>query len=125
MQMESIKFSNEEGFSSEVRISSDVIATIVALATTEVEGISSLQGDITNELIGKIGIKNVSKGVEVSFDNSGESVECRIAAVIKYGYAIPEICKAVQDKVKSAIESMVGLNCLDVNINIVGVDTNK
>ncbi len=125
MQMESIKFSNEEGFSSEVRISSDVIATIVALATTEVEGISSLQGDITNELIGKIGIKNVSKGVEVSFDNSGEGVECRIAAVIKYGYAIPEICKAVQDKVKSAVESMVGLNCLDVNINIVGVDTDK
>lgn len=123
--MENVKIHDNEGFSSDVRISSDVIATIVALAATEVEGIASLQGDITNEIIGKLGIKNVSKGVEVLFDATGEGVECKIAAVIKYGYAIPEICKAVQDKVKAAIESMVGLNCINVNINIVGVDTAK
>lgn len=123
MQMENIKFQDSEGFTSEVRISSDVIATIVALAATEVDGISSLQGDITNEIIGKLGIKNLSKGVEIAFDATGEGVECNIGAVIKYGYSIPDICKAVQDKVKGVIESMVGLNCLDININIVGVKT--
>ncbi len=125
MQMENVKVQNGDGFTSDVKISSDVIATIVALATTEIEGIASLQGDITNELIGKLGIKNVSKGVEVVFDSTGEGVECKIAAVIKYGYAIPEICKTVQEKVKYAIESMVGLNCVNVNINIVGVETTK
>ena len=125
MSMESIKVSSTEDFSSEVKISSDVIATIAALAATEVEGIDSLQGNITNEIIGKLGIKNVSKGVEITFDPSGENVEANIAAVIKYGYSIPEICKTVQDKVKSAIESMVGLGCTNVNIDIVGVNVNK
>ena len=123
--MESIKYSQTEDFSSEVKISSDVIATIAALAATEVEGIDSLQGNITNEIIGKLGIKNVSKGVEITFDPSGENVEASIAAVIKYGYSIPDIVKTVQDKVKSAIESMVGLNCTSVNIDIVGVNVNK
>ncbi|MBO7336881.1 MAG: Asp23/Gls24 family envelope stress response protein [Lachnospiraceae bacterium] len=125
MSMESIKYSQTEDFSSEVKISSDVIATIAALAATEVEGIDSLQGNITNEIIGKLGIKNVSKGVEITFDPSGENVEASIAAVIKYGYSIPDIVKTVQDKVKSAIESMVGLNCTSVNIDIVGVNVNK
>jgi uncharacterized alkaline shock family protein YloU len=123
--MESIKHSQTEDFSSEVKISSDVIATIAALAATEVEGIDSLQGNITNEIIGKLGIKNVSKGVEITFDPSGENVEASIAAVIKYGYSIPDIVKTVQDKVKSAIESMVGMNCTSVNIDIVGVNVNK
>ncbi len=125
MSMESIKYSQTEDFSSEVKISSDVIATIAALAATEVEGIDSLQGNITNEIIGKLGIKNVSKGVEITFDPSGENVEASIAAVIKYGYSIPDIVKTVQDKVKSAIESMVGMNCTSVNIDIVGVNVNK
>ena len=125
MSMESIKHLQTEDFSSEVKISSDVIATIAALAATEVEGIDSLQGNITNEIIGKLGIKNVSKGVEITFDPSGENVEASIAAVIKYGYSIPDIVKTVQDKVKSAIESMVGMNCTSVNIDIVGVNVNK
>ena len=123
--MESIKHLQTEDFSSEVKISSDVIATIAALAATEVEGIDSLQGNITNEIIGKLGIKNVSKGVEITFDPSGENVEASIAAVIKYGYSIPDIVKTVQDKVKNAIESMVGMNCTSVNIDIVGVNVNK
>ena len=128
MSMESIKHSQTEDFSSEVKISSDVIATIAALAATEVEGIDSLQGNITNEIIGNLGIKNVSKGVEITFVENLELFmegEASIAAVIKYGYSIPDIVKTVQDKVKSAIESMVGMNCTSVNIDIVGVNVNK
>ena len=124
MQMESIKVSSEENFSSEVKVSTDVIATIVALAATETDGIAALQGNITNEIIGKLGLKNVSKGVEISFDPEG-SVSCSIAAVIKYGCSIPEVVKAAQEKVKNAVESMVGLNCETVNIDIVGVDVEK
>jgi uncharacterized alkaline shock family protein YloU len=124
MQMESIKISSDENFNSEVKISTDSIATIVALATTETDGIASLQGNITNEIIGKLGLKNVSKGVEISFDPS-KNVTCNIAAVIKYGYSIPDVVKAAQEKVKAAVESMVGFNCTSVNIDVVGVEVEK
>ncbi|MBR1892314.1 MAG: Asp23/Gls24 family envelope stress response protein, partial [Lachnospiraceae bacterium] len=41
---------------------------------------------------------------------------------VKYGYSIPEVSKRVQEKVKSAIETMTGLSVADVNIRVAGVD---
>ena len=49
----------------EVKIADEVVAIIAALAATEVEGVASMAGNITNELISKLGMKNLSKGVKV------------------------------------------------------------
>ena len=46
----------------EVKIADEVVAIIAALAATEVDGVASMAGNITNEVIGKLGIKNLSKG---------------------------------------------------------------
>lgn len=105
-----------------VMIADDVIATIVGLAATEVEGVSSMQGNITNELAGKLGVKNLTKGVRVSIDE--ETVAVDISILMCYGYSIPKTCKAIQERVKSAVENMVGLSVSVVNVHVVGVDTN-
>ena len=65
-------------------------------------------------------MKNLSKGVKISVD--GESVSVDLAINLEYGYAIPEVASAVQERVKSAIENMTGLEVSDVNIRIAGVD---
>ena len=125
-EIENVKVNaNEEAneFTSEVKIAGDVIATIAGLAATEIEGIASMQGNLTNELVGKLGVKNLTKGVTIEFDNAGTSVHVALSVIMKYGYSIPKTCKAVQDRVKSAIENMAGLKVDDVNINIVGVET--
>ena len=49
----------------EVKIADEVVAIIAALAATEVEGVASMAGNITNELISRLGMKNLSKGVKV------------------------------------------------------------
>jgi len=116
-------YEEEQGFTSEVKIAGDVIATIVGLAATEVEGIASMQGNLTNELVGKLGMKNLTKGVTIQFEEDGTSVHVDLAVIMKYGYSIPKVCKAVQERVKSAIESMVGLKVSGIDIDIVGVDT--
>ena len=41
---------------------------------------------------------------------------------MKFGYSIKEVTEKVQEKVKSAIENMTGLEVADVNIRVVGVD---
>ncbi len=124
MSMENVNVNAEDKeFTSEVKIAGDVIATIAGLAATEIEGIASMQGNLTNELVGKLGVKNLTKGVTIEFDEEGASVHVALAVIMKYGYSIPKVCKAVQDRVKSAIENMAGLKVLDVNINIVGVET--
>lgn len=121
-ETENVKVEMPE-FTSEVKIAGDVIATIAGLAATEIEGIAFMQGNLTNELVGKLGMKNLTKGVTIQFDEEGTSVHVALAVVMKYGYSIPKVCKAVQDRVKNAIESMAGLKVCDVNINIVGVET--
>ena len=49
----------------EVKIADEVVAIIAALAATEVEGVASMAGNITNELISRLGMKNLSKGVKL------------------------------------------------------------
>ncbi len=96
---------------------------MLAVAATEVEGVSAMAGNITNELVGKLGMKNLSKGVHVEVLEGAVSVE--LALHMQYGYNIPTVSAKVQDKVKSAIENMTGLSVSDVNIRIAGVDIEK
>ena len=107
----------------EVRIADEVVAIIAGLAATEVDGVDSMAGNITNELVGKLGMKNLSKGVKV--DVTEEHVSVDLSLNIKYGYNIPDVSERVQDRVKSAIENMTSLTVLDVNIRIAGVNINE
>ena len=107
----------------EVKIADEVVAIIAALAATEVEGVASMAGNITNEVIGKLGIKNLSKGVKV--DVLEGIVTVSLALNIKYDYRIIEVTKKVQEKVKNAVENMTGLEVADVNIKVAGVEMEK
>lgn len=104
----------------EVKIADDVVATIAGLAATEVEGVAALTGNLTKEIVGKLGMKNLSKGVKIELLEKSVSVELSIT--MKYGYSIPKTSAKVQDRVKTAIENMTGLTVSEVNIRIVGVD---
>ena len=110
----------EEGNLGEVQVADEVVAIIAGLAATEVEGVASMAGNVTNELISKLGMKTLSKGVKVVVESGVVSVE--LALNLKFGYNIPNTSAAVQEKVKSAIESMTGLSVADVNIRIAGVE---
>ena len=59
----------------EVQIADEVVAIIAGLAATEVEGVASMAGNITNELVGKLGMKNLSKGVKVEVTEEHVSVD--------------------------------------------------
>ena len=107
----------------EVKIADEVVAIIAALAATEVDGVASMAGNITNEVIGKLGIKNLSKGVKVDV-LEGVVTVC-LALNLKYDYSIMEVTKKVQEKVKNAVENMTGLEVADVNIKVAGVEMEK
>ena len=104
----------------EVKIADEVVAIIAALAATEVDGVASMAGNITNELISRLGMKNLSKGVKV--DVLEGVVTVSLSLNLKYGYSIKEITTKVQEKVKAAIENMTGLEVADVNIRVAGVE---
>lgn len=104
----------------EVKIADEVVAIIAALAATEVEGVVSMAGNITNELISRLGMKNLSKGVKV--DVLEGVVTVSLALNMKYNYSIMDVSAKVQEKVKSAVENMTGLEVADVNVKVAGVE---
>lgn len=103
----------------EIQIANEVIATIAGISAAEVEGVDSMAGGFTNELVGKFGVKNYSKGVKVEIVDDSAFVS--IAINMRYGYNIPKTCKTVQDKIAQAIDNMTGLRVSEVNVRIAGV----
>ena len=102
-----------------VKIADDVVAMIAALAATEVEGVAALSGNMTNEFLSRVGVRNAAKGTRVEVIQ--KKVKVDLAITIEYGFNIPATCQKVQAKAKAAIENMTGLNVVDVNIRIAGI----
>ena len=113
----------ENGNMGQVQIADEVVAIIAGLAATEVEGVASMAGNITNELVSKLGKKSLSKGIRVKVEDG--IVNVNVALNIAYGYSEPKTCKKVQEKVKAAIENMTGLEVEKVDIQIANVSISK
>ncbi|MCI9373929.1 MAG: Asp23/Gls24 family envelope stress response protein [Lachnospiraceae bacterium] len=106
-----------------VKIADDVVAMIAALAATEVEGVAALSGNMTNEFLSRVGVRNAAKGTRVEVIQ--KKVKVDLAITIEYGFNIPATCQRVQTKVKNAVENMTGLEVTDVNIRIAGINVAK
>jgi len=117
---ESIYTIKKEEEIGEVKIADDVVAIIAGFAAMEVDGVASMAGNATKELVNKLGRKSLSKGVKV--DVLEGVVTASLTMNIKFGYNIREVTGKVQEKVKAAIENMTGLEVADVNIRVAGVD---
>ena len=106
-----------------VNISEEVVAAIAAVAVSEVEGVFGLSSSFTSDLKELLGKKNLSKGVKLTIEEDVVAVECFV--VVAYGYEIPAVASAIQDNVKSAVESMTGLTVKSVDVDVCGISTPK
>jgi uncharacterized alkaline shock family protein YloU len=119
-EQETKEFESEQQERGTVKIASDVVAVIAALAATEIDGVHSMAGNITNELIGKLGVKKLSKGVKILMEDGVVRVDMMV--VVNYGYSIPDLSRQVQERVSQQIENMTGLSVSDVNVRVAGVN---
>ncbi len=108
---------NENG---DIKISDDVVASIAGLATAEVEGVTSIAGHITSDIVRKSGVKNLSKGIKLSIKDGVVTIDLYIN--IRYGFSIPKLTSQIQERVKSAIESMTGLTTGNITIHVVDIE---
>ena len=75
--------------SGEIKVADEVVAIIAGLAATEVEGVSSMAGNITNEIVSRLGMKNLSKGIQIEIADNEVVVDValNIQAYEYTGYA--------------------------------------
>lgn len=106
-----------------VQISDQVVSVIAGIAATEVEGVAALVGNITNEIVSRMGIKNLSKGVKIEM--AEDTVLAKVTLELLYGYNIPEVCVKVQERVVSSIETMTGLTVAKVDVCVSDIVVDK
>lgn len=106
-----------------IKISEEVVAIIAGLAATEVPGVAGMSGGIAGGIAEMLGRKNLSKGVKVEVGDKEAAIDLFI--IVEYGCRIPDVSWEIQEKVKKTIESMTGLNVIEVNIHIQGVNIEK
>jgi uncharacterized alkaline shock family protein YloU len=104
----------------QIVVEDEVVAVIAGLAAMEVEGVASMAGNATKDIISKLGKKTLSKGVSVDILEGVATVA--ITLNLKYGYNIMDISGKVQEKVKVAVENMTGLTVADVNVRVAGIE---
>ncbi|QQY80614.1 putative alkaline shock family protein YloU [Keratinibaculum paraultunense] len=106
-----------------VKIANEVVAIIAGLAATEVEGVAGMSGGMTADFTEMLGMKNLSKGVKVEVGEKEAAID--IFIIVEYGSKISDVAKNVQKKVKETVETMTGLNVVEVNVNVQGVNIPK
>lgn len=102
-----------------IHISEEVLAAIAAAATLEVEGVNSLSANLGSDLAELLGKKNLTKGIHIQMEE--DKVKVELSILMDYGHTIPEMGKAVQDGIKSAVESMTGLDVSEVDVTVSGI----
>lgn len=106
-----------------INISEEVISTLVRAAVTQVEGVAGLSNTSGAELVELIGIKSLSKGIKVQFDDAKIIVDAIIT--VSYGYNIVNVAKTVQEDVLSAVQAATGMDKAEVNVHVSGVAFDK
>lgn len=103
-----------------VLISEDVIATIIANAIKDVEGVVGLSVKPGADIADMIGKKNWGKGMKIAISEDNEiSVDCNVN--VGYGQSVVAVAKAVQTAVATALESAAGVKVTSVNVNVCGI----
>lgn len=102
-----------------LRVSQNVIITITKNAALEVEGVSRIA----------VRSLDIMKLFSSKLDNSLINIEMldgvakiSLSIVVLSGYNVMSVCEQIQEKVKSAVQSMTGVTVSKVNVSVVDVD---
>ncbi|MBP2625549.1 MAG: hypothetical protein H6Q68_260 [Firmicutes bacterium] len=106
-----------------IRIADEVVGIIAGMAATEVSGVAGMSAGLVGGIAEMLGKKNLAKGVKVEVGEREAAVDLYI--IVEYGVRIPDIALRVQENVKRGIESMTGLDVVEVNVHIQGVGFNQ
>ena len=106
-----------------VRIANEVVAIIAGLAATEVAGVAGMSGGLAGDIFEILRGRNLAKGVKVEVGEKETAVDLFI--IVEYGIRIPDIAWEIQNRVKKAVETMTGLNVVEVNIHVQAVNIEK
>lgn len=104
----------------ELKISTEAIAVIASTAALQVNGVSALATGRIEDFTERVGMKNPGKGLRLDIKNNTVSLDVHI--IVKFGFRIPDVARAIQKAIKNTIEEMTDMHVLAVNVLVQDVD---
>lgn len=102
-----------------ISVSKDVVAIIVAMEATKINGVVGLTAGRKGTSAPLLDKNNLTKGIEVSMNQ--KEVAITISLVANYSVGIYQAAQETQKNVKEAVEKMAGLKVSKVDINVLDV----
>ena len=106
-----------------ISISSDVIATIIGIVSSDVPGVAGMSGGIVGGIAEKLGRKDLTKGIKVQVDEDKVNIDLNI--IVEYGTPIVDAADKLKKEIRGNIEKTTGLKVEAININVLGLDVPK
>ena len=100
---------NESELNGKVTYNASIVKGIVALAVTDVNGVS----------LRKIGNSDNFELIKLSFND--DDVDVDVSVDIEYGYNVPDVAYEIQQSVKRNVESMTKYKVKTVDVHFEGV----
>ena len=103
-----------------LKVSSDVIVRIAEAAIAETEGVAVCSAGGKLSVLGGAPLsQKVIAPTKVRMN--GDSAVIEVSVITDIGFKAYEVARALQEHIKSAVQSMTGITVSKVNIKIVGV----
>lgn len=102
-----------------VQLAPEVLEVIIGIATNEVKGVASTQGNFATGVAEKFGKVVHGKGVKTEWSEDGLTID--VYCTIEYGYPVPSVAMEIQKQVRHAVYHMTSLETKEVNVHITGI----
>ncbi len=103
-----------------IRISSDVIAVITSIISSDIPGIAGMSGGVVGGIAERLGRKDMTKGIKVDVDEDRVTIE--LSVIVEYGKSIVESTDKLKKEIRNNVEKTTGLKVQAININVEGIN---
>jgi uncharacterized alkaline shock family protein YloU len=104
-------------------IENKVFQSIVLQCLAQIEGISLVEGNFIDHLLGRS--SEGVKGIYAEQDDKNQSVNIKVEVNILYGTSIPEKAEEIQTKIAEEITKLTGLHVASVHVvfkNVISIE---
>lgn len=108
----------------QIQIADEVIGMIAVTAALEAEGVAKNTKDAGgNKVVEFFGKKGHTKCLKIT--REGNEVALELDIIVNFGTKVQKVAEDVQQRVKTAVETMTGMDVSVVNISISGIVKEK
>jgi len=106
-----------------IRISSEVIAVIAGIVSSDIPGIAGMSGGVVGGIAEKLGRRDLTKGIKVRIDEDKVTIDLNV--IVDYGTSIVDATDKLKKEIRGNVEKSTGLKVEAININVLGIEIPK